>query len=242
MIPAEELCGVFVEVSDTLVADFGLLDFLYHLSEHAARICEASAVGILLADETGTLHYAAASTEQVQLVELFQIQHFQGPCFDCFQHGEPVVNADLATAAARWPEFAPLAVEAGFRSVHAIPMRLRGQIIGTVNIFHSNVGHFEIADILVVQALADVATIAILQARSVHRAEILSKQLQEALNSRIMIEQAKGALSRLRGVDTDQAFVLMRTYAREHRRRLENVAQAVVDDPASVSTLVGADG
>lgn len=237
MISTDKLSDVFVEVADTLVDDFDLIDFLHNLTDHAAAICDALATGILLADQHGTLQYMAASTEQAKLVELFQLQNSEGPCFDCYRTGEPIINSDLSVAEDRWPAFAPRALEAGFGSVHAIPMRLRSQIIGTLNIFGRDNGHFDQADVRIVQALADVATIAILQERNVHRAETLTEQLQGALNSRITVEQAKGVLSTLRGVDTDQAFALMRTHARETRRRLADVATAVLTDPASVPTL-----
>lgn len=237
MISPERLSDVFVEVADTLVDDFDLVDFLHNLTEHAATICDALAAGILLADQHGQLRYMAASNEQAKMVELFQLQRSEGPCFDCFTTRQPVINSDLSSATDRWPDFAPRAIQAGFGSVHAIPMRLRSEVIGTLNIFGSETGHFDEADVRVVQALADVATIAILQERSVERAETLTEQLQGALNSRITVEQAKGVLSALRDVDTDQAFNLMRTHARENRRRLRDVAVVILTDPASIPTL-----
>lgn len=237
MISADELSAVFVEVADTLVDNFDLVEFLYNLSEHAAVICDATAVGILLADQQGSLQYIAASTERAGLVELFQLQNSEGPGYDCFQSGKAVVNLDLAHSAERWPEFAVLAVRAGFQSVHAIPMRLRADVIGTLNIFGNEGVRLEATDVRVVQALADVATIAILQARNVLRAETLSEQLQHALVSRVAVEQATGALSKLRGVDTDQAFMLMRSFARSNRQRLGDVAKAVLHDPASIPVL-----
>lgn len=237
MISTERLSDVFVEVADTLVADFDLVDFLHNLTDRAASICDAMAVGILLADQHEDLQFMAASTEQAKLVELFQLQNSEGPCLDCFHSGEPVINSDLATAIERWPVFAPRAIEAGFGSVHAIPMRLRNHVIGTLNIFGSETGRFDDSDVRIVQALADVATIGILQERSVERAETLTEQLQGALNSRIVIEQAKGALSKLRGVDIDEAFALLRDYTRSNHLRLVDVGRAVLTDPASVAGL-----
>ncbi|MEO6470896.1 MAG: GAF and ANTAR domain-containing protein [Aeromicrobium sp.] len=237
MISAERLSDVFVEVADTLVADFDLVDFLHNLTDRAASICNALAVGILLADQHGDLQFMAASTEQAKLLELFQLQTSEGPCLDCFRTREPVVNSDLMTAVERWPVFAPRALEAGFGSVHAIPMRLRNDVIGTLNIFGSKTERFNDSDVRIVQALADVATIAILQERSVERAETLTEQLQGALNSRIVIEQAKGALSKLRNVGIDEAFALLRNYARENQMRLVDVGRAVVTEPQSVSGL-----
>jgi GAF domain-containing protein len=237
MISAERLSDVFVEAADTLVAEFDLVDFLHKLTDSAASICDAQAAGILLADQNDELHYMAASTDEAKLLELFQLQNSEGPCLDCFRSRAPVINSDLSTAVDRWPVFAPRAIGAGFASVHALPMRLRTEVIGTLNIFGSDTVRFDDADVRIVQALADVATIAILQERSVHRAETLTEQLQGALNSRIVIEQAKGALSKLRGVDTDEAFTLLRVYARDHRRRLVDVSHDVLTDPGSVGAL-----
>lgn len=241
MISAERLSDVFVEVADTLVADFDLVDFLDNLTVRAASICDAMAVGILLADQHEDLQFIAASTEEAKLLELFQLQTSEGPCLDCFRTSEPVVNSDLRTALDRWPVFSPRAIEAGFVSVHAIPMRLRNQVIGTLNIFGTESGDFDEADVRIVQALADVATIAILQARSVERAETLTEQLQGALNSRIVIEQAKGAITKLRGVTVDEAFGLIRAYARKNQQRLVDVSLAVLNEPDTVSELVNRD-
>jgi len=237
MISAERLSDVFVEMADTLVADFDLVDFLHNLTYRAASICDAMAVGILLADQHEDLQFMAASTEQAKFLELFQLQNSEGPCLDCFLASEPVINTDLATAINRWPIFAPRAIEAGFTSVHAIPMRLRNQVIGTLNIFGKANNLFDAADVRIVQALADVATIAILQERSVERAETLTEQLQGALNSRIVIEQAKGAISKLQDVGIDEAFEMLRAYSRKNHQRLADVSHAVLTDPASVSGL-----
>lgn len=238
MISTERLSDVFVEVADTLVDEFDLVDFLHNLTDRASSICDAQAVGILLADQHDELQFMAASTEDGKFLELLQLQNSEGPCLDCFRTREPVVNSDLASATERWPVFAPQALAAGFGSVHAIPMRLRNQVIGTLNIFGGVTERFNESDVRIVQALADVATIAILQERSVQRAETLTEQLQGALNSRIVIEQAKGALSKIRGVDIDEAFGLLRAYARENQLHLADVGRAVLTDPDSVSGLV----
>ncbi|MBD8606251.1 GAF and ANTAR domain-containing protein [Aeromicrobium sp. CFBP 8757] len=234
---SQKLASVFVEMADTLVDDFDLVDFLHNLTGHATEIADAMAAGILLADHRGLLRFMAASSDQSQIVELLQIQNSEGPCLDCYRTGTPVINTDLRAAGDRWPVFAPTASRAGFGSVHALPMRLRDQVIGTLNIFGAEGARLDASDVAVVQALADVATIAILQERSVRRAETLTEQLHGALNSRVAIEQAKGALSKMLGVDTDRAFTLMRTHARSRRLRLEDVAQTVLDDPRSIPEL-----
>ncbi|HEV7148637.1 MAG TPA: GAF and ANTAR domain-containing protein [Pedococcus sp.] len=233
MIAADQLAEVFVEMADTLVDDFDVVEFLETLTQHTAEVSSAASAGLLLADAHGQLQYMAASAESVQLLELFQLQYRQGPCLDCFRTGTAVVNTNLHEAAARWPRFAPRAVAAGFQSVHAFPMRHRQRVIGALNMFSTHTGRLEPADVRVVQSLADIATIGLLQERSIRSAEVLTEQLQGALNSRITIEQAKGALARIHGIDVNAAFELMRHYARSNNHRLTAVALAVVTDPTS---------
>ncbi len=218
----------FVEIVDTLVGDFDVIEVLTVLTSRCVELLDAAAAGILLADPAGQLRVIGASTEQVQLLELFQIQNDEGPCLDCLTTGTPVVNADLARAGDRWPAFAPHAIEAGFHSVHAFPMRLRNQVIGALNVFGSEDSYFEPEEVRVVQALADVATIAILHERNLRQAEALTEQLQGALNSRIVIEQAKGALAHADSISTAEAFDRMRARARSTQTRLVVVAQEVL--------------
>jgi GAF domain-containing protein len=228
MISTERLTQVFVEVADTLVASFDIVDFLHDLSDHAADVSGAEAVGIVLADHHGRLQFMAASNASGEALELFQLQAEEGPCLDCFRDRAPVVNADLGTAEHLWPHFAPLARAAGFRSVHAFPMRLRDEVLGALNLFGSEPLLFAPQEIDIVQSLADIATIAILQQRQLARAEALTEQLHGALNSRIMIEQAKGAMSQRAHITPDQAFDLMRKKARTERRPLLDVAAEVL--------------
>jgi GAF domain-containing protein len=237
-VSAERLAKIFVEVADTLVDEFDLLDFLDMLVTRAQTLVDASAVGLLLADQRGELRFMAASEESARLLELFQIQNDEGPCLDAVRTGQPVINADLRDAGDRWPQFVARAAEAGIRSVHAFPLRLRGEVIGALNVFGKDSGlAFDDADVQIVQALADVAAIALLQERAIHRGEILTQQLQSALNSRIVIEQAKGVLSQALGVGVDEAFVMLRGYARRGNRRLGEVAQLVVNDLSAIPEL-----
>ena len=232
-IPNERLAQTFVEVADTLVDAFDLVDFLTLVTERAAELANASAAGLLLSDENGHLEFMAASKESARLVELFQVQREEGPCQDAFRTGVPVVNTDLTSAHERWPQFAPRAVDAGFRSVHAFPMRHQQTVIGALNIFGHHTGTLDPDDVRIVQALADVATIGILQERAIRRGEVLTEQLQHALNSRITIEQAKGALAQIHGVYTDTAFDMLRGYSRDNQLRLLDVALAVLANPTS---------
>jgi GAF domain-containing protein len=228
MVSTERLADVFVEVADTLVDEFDLIDFLHSLADHAVSVSGAASAGLLLTDQHDNLHYMAASSEGARHLELFQLQHSEGPCLDCYRSQEPVITTDLAQEAQRWPGFAPRAVEAGVRSVHAFPMRLRDRMIGALNVFGEKPLPIGPADVKVVQAMADVATIAILQERAIENAELLTEQLQGALNSRIVIEQAKGVVSRARGLTVDEAFAVLRTHARDNHLRLVDLAQDVV--------------
>jgi hypothetical protein len=220
---------VFIELSDTLVDDFDVIEFLDRLTAHCSELLGVSACGILLADHHGALNLVAASTEQARLVELTQLQHLQGPCFDAFTSGHPVQHPDLRTAHGRWPRFAPAAVSSGFLSVQALPMRLRDTVLGAVNLFSKTTGELDADTITLGQALADAATIGIVHQRALARQEIVTEQLQTALNSRILIEQAKGFLSHSLDIDVDEAFALMRSYARANNRRLTEVADDVVE-------------
>jgi transcriptional regulator with GAF, ATPase, and Fis domain len=225
----ELLSDTFVELTDTMVVGFDVIDFLHVLTDRSVQLLDVSAAGLLLADPRGELRVVAASSEAARLLELFQIQNDQGPCLECFRSGQPVTAADLGAAAQRWPRFAPAARQAGFAAVQALPMRLREQVIGALNLFRASPGAFSSADIRVGQALADVATISLLHERSMRHSDTLTEQLQAALNSRVIIEQAKGKLAERLGVDMDQAFKLLRDRARTSNLRLSDLAQTFVN-------------
>jgi transcriptional regulator with GAF, ATPase, and Fis domain len=231
------LSDTFVELTDTMVAGFDVIDFMHVLTDRSVQLLEVDAAGLLLADPRGELRVVAASSEVARLIELFQIQNDEGPCLDCFRSGQAVHVPDLAAATERWPRFAPAAVQAGFTAVQALPMRLREQVIGALNLFRASAGTFADADIRVGQALADVATIGLLHERSMRRSDTLNEQLQAALNSRVVIEQAKGKLAERLGVDMDQAFNLLRDFARARNRRLSELAQAFVDGTETLTSL-----
>jgi transcriptional regulator with GAF, ATPase, and Fis domain len=222
------LSDTFVDLADTMVADFDVIDFLHMLTDRSVRLLSASAAGVVLADPRGELRVAAASSEAAGLVELFQIQNDEGPCLDCFRSGRPVTAADLAGPGQRWPRFAAAASRAGFRTVEALPMRLRDQVIGALNLFGVDPESLSQADLRIGQALADVATIGLLHEQNVRRSEAVAEQLQAALTSRVVIEQAKGKLAERLGVDMDQSFGLLRDYARNSNQRLTEVARDFV--------------
>jgi len=230
MIPRAQLLDYFVELTDTLIDGFDVVDFLHDLTVKAAVASGADAVGLVLADHQGRVRYMASSNEEGKLLELLQIQNDEGPCLDAILRGVPVVNADLGRASGRWPTFAPAASAAGFQSVHAFPMRLRTQTIGALNIFGADDSRFDPDDVRVVQALADVATIAILQQRDRSESELITEQLQAALQSRVTIEQAKGALARSQSISPSAAFNVLLTTARSTRQGLAEVARSVIAD------------
>ncbi|MFB9411107.1 GAF and ANTAR domain-containing protein [Dactylosporangium matsuzakiense] len=213
-----------------MVAEFDLIEFLQMLADRTAGLLSASTVGLLLADPKGQLRFMAASDEATGLIELFQTQGSDGPCLDAFRTGRPVVNADLRTAAPQWPRFAPVAASVGFRSIHAFPLRLRREVIGAMGVFGTDSGDLGDADVQIVQALADVAAIGLLQHRTISHGVALTEQLQGALNSRVVIEQAKGAVAQAHGISVDAAFVMLRAYARSRNQRLGDVAHLAVTD------------
>jgi GAF domain-containing protein len=237
MIQIERLADVFVDVADTLVTDFDVIDFLHTVAGHAAEITDTSAAGLMLSAPDGQLHYVGASNEEVGLLELFQVQNDEGPCLECFRTGQAVIVEDLSQEPTRWPVFAPRALAAGFRCVHAFPMRVRDRIIGALNVFGAEPGSLTLDEARVVQALADVATIALLQERAIHQAEVLTEQLSYALNSRVVIEQAKGAVARSFGVSVDEAFELIRGHARAERILLTDLAHRLVESPEGPGLL-----
>ncbi len=225
----------FVEIVDTLVDDFDVIDVLTVLTSRSVELLDAAAAGILLADTEGHLRVMAASTEQIELLELFQIQNDEGPCLDCYHTGAVVVaNLD---AASPWPQFAPESVRAGFPAVCAVPLRLKDVVLGCLNLFMAEPVALSDADVALAQALAHVASIAIVQDTITREAAIREGQLQHALNSRIAIEQAKGMIAERGNVDMDTAFSRMRAFARNSNRGLTEVAEAVVAGTLKIDAL-----
>jgi GAF domain-containing protein len=230
------LGDVFVELADTLVSEFDAVDFLHTLSRRCVELLEVDAAGLVIADATGNLRAVASSSEQMHLLELFEIQNEEGPCLDSYRSGQPVAEENLETTD-RWPRFGREALAAGFHSVHAAPMRLRNEVIGALNLFMRQPGRLAEADLVLSRALASISTISLLQERALREAREVSEQLQIALNNRIVIEQAKGALAERRGLETEAAFELMRGFARSHNRRLADVALDLLEQRISADDL-----
>ena len=233
----QRLVETFVELADTLVEDFDVVDFFASLTERVVELGIASEAGILLVDEAGDLQYVAASDERTHLLELLQVQNHEGPCQECFTTGTPVGVDDLQDASDRWPQFAPRAVSAGFRSVQAVPLRLRGAVLGAFGMFLTEPGGVDEKAEAVVQAMADVATIGLLQQREVDRAHAVEGQLQRALQTRIGIEQAKGVIAQQIGIPMDAAFALLRRYSHNHNQKLHNAARDLVRGELDASAL-----
>ena len=223
------LTKTFVELADTLVADFDVVELLTLLADRCVDVLDVGAAGLMIVAPSGELRVMASSSDAMRVLELFEIQADEGPCLDCFATGAPVLNYDLSTANGRWPRFATEALAAGFVSVQALPMRLRGSVIGALNLFHTTPGVMLQEDIDAAQALADVATIAIFQHRAATESQVLNEQLSSALNTRIVIEQAKGMVAERANLSMEASFAVLRNHARSHNLRLADAAQQVVD-------------
>ena len=232
------LASTFVDLADTLVADFDVIDFLHMLATRSVELLDVDAAGIMLADQRGGLRVMASSAEEARLLELYELQNAAGPCLDCYRTGRPVARDDLAAMRTSWPAFTEQLRGLGFHSAQALPMRLRTETIGALNLFRLEPGQLGLADLRAGQAMADVATVGLIQERAIAASELLATQLQTALTSRVQLEQAKGVLAERAGMPMDQAFQLMRDYARSRGHRLSDVAAQVVTS-ASAPTTAG---
>lgn len=233
-----ELARALVGLADTLVADFDVVDLLQRLVEDAVDLLGASQAGLLLADQRGGIRVLASTSEDARLLELFQVQNHEGPCLECIRVGAPVLVPDLTAAVGRWPRFVPAALERDFRSAHTLPLRLRDDVIGALGLFHTERGALEEDDVRAAQALADIATIGILQQRTIARGEVLAEQLQTALNSRVVIEQAKGVLAATGGIGMDAAYARLRGYCRPRNLGLTLTAIAVANRSLDAATVL----
>lgn len=232
------LVETFVGLADTLVDDYDIIDFMQTLAERCVELLDVSAAGIMLVDPDGTLRHTACSSEQMRLVELLELQLEEGPCFDAFRSRAVVVCESPEEAATRWPRFAPRAQESGFVAVSAVPMRLRAEMIGALNLFSSGAACLNDDDLGVAQAMADIATIGILQERVIRDRNAVAGQLELALESRIVIEQAKGIVAEHLKIDVDGAFDLVRRFTRSHNRLLSETARQIVEGTITPADLV----
>src|SRR4249919_140506 len=224
-----DVVKALVEMADTLVDDYDIVEMLTGLADRCVNLLGVSAAGVMLASPAGRLALVASSSEAMRLLELFELQAQEGPCLDAFRTGEPVGHENLEAGSGRWPSFSAAALQAGFASVSALPLRLREVTLGALNLLGITRAPMDEADVIVARAFADLATLSIVQYRASAEANSLNEQLSGALTSRIVIEQAKGVISERTGVDLDEAFSRLRAYARNHNLRLTDVAQAAID-------------
>jgi hypothetical protein len=231
------LARTLVELADTLVDNFDVVDFLSLLAARCRELFEPSEVGFLIADQAGSLRVLASSSERLRLLELFELQNEEGPCFECYRTNKPVINHHLEEVDQRWPRFANEARQRGFTLAHALPMRLRGAVIGAVNVLQDHAEPVQEIELALGQSMADIATIGLLQQRELQRATGLAEQLDGALQTRILVEQAKGMLFERHGTDMDTSFAQLRRYARDHNRLLADVAGEVIDGTLPTSAL-----
>lgn len=241
MTREQRIVEIFVELADTLVDDFDVVEFLHGLVRHCQTLLDCSEVGLLLVDAAGVLRVMASSSERAEALEVLQSQHDEGPCFESFHRKAVVFSEDLVADVDRWPMFAPAATRAGFRSVEAFPMRVREQTIGTLNLFRSEPGRISAPDLPLAQGMADIAAIGLLQERAIHESHGVVEQLHGALSSRVLIEQAKGVLAERGAISVDVAFERLRAYARARNHRLSDIAMQLIDgslDRAALAELV----
>jgi GAF domain-containing protein len=236
----ELLLRTLVELADNLVDDFDVVDVLSLLSDRCVQALDVAAAGVMLASPSGALQMVAASSDAMRTLELFQLQADEGPCIEAYRTGEPVVNVNLTAARGRWPNFTARATREGFQSAHSLPMRLRQHTLGALNLLRVDTGPLNENDVAAAQALADIATIALIQHQAATDAQTLNNQLNSALNSRVVIEQAKGKVSQATNADMAQSFRRLRNHARNHNLLLavlsEHVARGAID-PRSLDPL-----
>jgi hypothetical protein len=228
-----------VSLVDSLLADFDVVDLLTELTERCAQLLDVEAAGLLLVDPLEQLRLLAATSEETHELELFQLQADEGPCMDCYSTGQPVSVADLQAEADRWPRFVPAALDAGFASVHAVPMRAAGIVLGALGFFGARPGALSDADLLVGQTLAHIASVAILQEHAPTPSTVMP-QLRSALTGRVLVEQAKGFLRESLDISVEQAFQLLRRYARTNGEHLTDVARRLMTDRHSRPALLAA--
>lgn len=228
MSRAGRVSAAFVKITNTLVADYDVFDLLHTLVDETVGILDAAAAGLVLVDPGGELQVMASTSEESQLVEVLQLEAGDGPCVECYRTGAVVALDDIAADGSRWPLFQTSALAQGFRSLHAVPMRLRTRTIGAMNLFGHKRGPLSAEDAAIAQAFADVATITLLQERAAQESALINEQLQHALNSRIQIEQAKGVISHTANVDMNRAFSMLRNYARAHNQTIYETAASVI--------------
>lgn len=233
-----DLIGAFVALATSLADGEDVVELLTGLTADCARLLNIESAGLLLADARGVLHLLASSSDATSALEGFQLQRAEGPCLDCYHSGQPVSSDDLSDDTAKWPQFAPAAIASGFLAVHALPMRLRDTRLGALGLFSSHTGPLSNDDRDLAQALAHVASVALVHGQMAADKDVVVAQLSTALNSRVVIEQAKGVIAEKGDLEMDQAFSVMRRYARDNNERLSDLAAAIVSRQVPAATVL----
>jgi len=242
MATPELVADALVDVASQLVNGYDTAEFLHSVAEHAVTLTGAKAAAILLADGAGELQYMAATTERAEILQDLAVHHEDGPCQESFRTGEPVLATDLREVRDRWPVFAPRAVSLGYEAVHVLPLRFREHNIGALKLFLARQAPLDSTQVRIVQALADIFAITVLQGRSLDQAQTVNAQLQGALASRILIEQAKGALAQRLGVCADEAFHILRDHSRRHRQPLTDLCSDVINGSEALTAVAARGG
>ncbi|MGW0903191.1 ANTAR domain-containing protein [Streptomyces sp. NPDC002853] len=240
----QHIARTFVELADTLVEDFDVIDFLHQMTVRCQELLDVTDAAVFLAHPNLNLHSPAPCDPSPALQDVVDAACRQGPAVDAHRTTRPVASLRLVDAAARWPQFTPHLLNAGYTLATALPMRLRQDNIGSLLLLHTGDRALNPDDLALAQALADAATIGLIQARTIRQQHTVNEQLHGALQSRIIIEQAKGVLAARSNVTLNQAFDVLRRYARQHRILLSRVARDVIESgltPAISSARTQAD-
>jgi hypothetical protein len=232
-----DLLSACVEFADTLGTGYNVVDTAQHLADRCVELVEAEEAGIMLADRDGTLCHIASSCDSVRVIDLFELEQHSGPNLDAYESGLAAHRDLRESSGGAWPAFATRARDAGFASVSVLPLRLRNETIGTLGLFSSASEPLDSSEQLVAQAFADITTIGILQQRALGNGRVAVAQLENALDSRVVIEQAKGILSERLGISIDVAFTLLRGHARDHNASLQRTASGVVGHALGVGEI-----
>jgi GAF domain-containing protein len=227
----------FVVLADTLADPFDVIDLLHELTHRCVELLDVQGAGLMLADPGASLRVPASAGQGARLLELFQLEHDEGPCLDAYRSGRQVTESDFRTSGQRWPRFSPRAVEAGYLSVQSLPLRLHGDVLGAMNLFGVRPQPLTPDQLGLAQAFADITAISIVQDRLTRDRAVLNEQLVHALTSRVAIERATGIVAGRLTMDVEQAFTLLRSVCRRHNRRLSALSEDIVTGAVDVLSL-----
>jgi GAF domain-containing protein len=236
-----EVARAFAGLTDALVNEYDVTELLQRLVDHYVSLLDAAAAGLMLTDQRGSLRLAVATDERIEALELLQLRLAEGPCLDCFRQGRPVFGTDLAGDPGRWPRFVPAVLDAGYQAVHALPLRLDGYTLGGMNLFYADRSALSDDQAEVAQALANLATVGILQHHGTRRSTTLTQQLEIVLNARATIGQARGFLAETGDLGSEDALQALRGYARAHGLYLADVARGIVERTLDAREVLGGD-